>query len=107
MPHVLESAKQNVTKILRSFKEAIVCNVLARVIPDAFGGIQFWPVGRKWEDLHVTTVRFEPVVRFLLLVIGGVVLNAADAVAASPEGRQDHLLHESQIGLPLKAILLM
>jgi len=67
--HVVKSAEERVAKILRSFKEPIVCDVLARVIPDAFGGIQFWPVGRKLEDLHVAAVRFEPVIGFLLFVI--------------------------------------
>lgn len=47
--HVMKSAEERVTKILRSFKESIVCDELARVIPDTFGRIQFWPVGRQWK----------------------------------------------------------
>lgn len=65
LPHVIEFVEERGTKILRSFKEPIVCDVLARVIPDPFGCIQFWPVGRKLEDLHVAAVRFEPVSCFL------------------------------------------
>src|SRR5229473_8084810 len=107
MPHVIESAEERVTQILRSFEEPIVRDVLARVIPDPFSRIQFRPVGWKLEDFQVAAVRFEPVIGFLLLVIRRVVLDQVDPVAAAVEGGHDHLLQESQIGLPLKMILLM
>ena len=47
--HVIETAEERVTKVLRPFKELIVCDVLARVIPDTFSRIQFWPVGGSWK----------------------------------------------------------
>ena len=75
--------------ILRSFKEPIVCDMLARVMPDSFGRIQFRPVGRKLEDFHVATVRLEPVVGFLFFVIPSIVLNQVDAVVTAVEGRHD------------------
>jgi hypothetical protein len=106
MSHVIKSAEERVTKVLRAFKEPIVCDVFARVIPDPFGRMQFWPVGRKLEDFYVAAVCFEPVIGFLLFVIRRVVLNQVDAVAAAVEGGHNHLLQESQIGLPLKIILL-
>jgi hypothetical protein len=59
--HVIESVEERAAKILRSFKEPIVCDMLARVMPDSFGRIQFRPVGWKLEDFHVATVRLEPV----------------------------------------------
>jgi hypothetical protein len=67
-------SEERVAKILRLFKETIVCDVLASVIPDAFCGIQLRPVGRKLEYFHVAAVDFEPVIGFLFLVIRGVVL---------------------------------
>ena len=79
--HVIKSAKERGAEILRFFKESIVCNVLAGVIPNTLGRIEFWPVGRKLEDFHKATVRFEPIV--------------------------DHLLQKCQIGFPLEIILLM
>jgi hypothetical protein len=105
--HVLKSAEEGVTKILRGLKESVVCDMLAGVLPDPFGGIQFWPVGRELEDLQITAIRFEPIIGFLLFVIGRVVLNQVDPVTAAIEGRHDHLLQERQIGLPLKVTLLM
>ena len=59
--HVIESVEERAAKILRSFKEPIVCDTLARVMPDSFGRIQFRPVGWKLEDFHVAMVRLEPV----------------------------------------------
>ena len=105
--HVIKSAEERGAEILGFFKESIVCNVLARVIPDTLGRIQFWPVGWKLEDFHVATVRFEPIVGFLLFVIRRVVLNQVDPVAAAIESRHDHLLQKCQIGFPLEIILLM
>src|SRR5437762_2722579 len=58
--NVIESAEERVTKILRSFKEAIVRDILTRVVPDSFGRIQFRPVRWKLEDFQIATVRFEP-----------------------------------------------
>ena len=107
VPHVIEPAEERVTKILRSFKEPIVSDVFARVVPDAFGRIQFRPVGREREHFHISAVRSEPVRDFRLGVIRGIVLNQVDAVTAAVEGGHHHLLHESQIGLPLKVIFLM
>jgi hypothetical protein len=105
--YVLKSAEEGVTKILRGLKESIVCDMLAGVLPDPFGCIQFWPVGREWEDLQITAIRLEPSIGFLLFVIGRVVLNQVDPVTAAIEGGHDHLLQERQIGLPLKVTLLM
>ena len=69
MSHVIESTEERVAKILRTFEEPIVCDVFADVIPDAFGRIQFWPVGRQLEDFHIAAVGFEPGIGFLLFVI--------------------------------------
>ena len=62
-------------------------------------------IGWKMEDFHIAAVRLEPVTRFLLFVIGSIVLNKVDAVATAIEGRHHHLLQEGQIGLPLKGNL--
>ena len=44
---------------------------------------------------------------FLFFVIRSIVLNQVDAVVTAVEGGHDHLLQESQIGLPLKIVFLM
>ena len=107
MSDVIEFCEERIAKILRLFKETIVCDVLASVIPYAFCRIQLRPVRRKLEHFHVAAVDFEPVVGFLFLVIRGVVLNQVDAVSAPVEGRHHHLFQEGQIGFPLEIILLM
>lgn len=84
--HVIESVEERATKILRSFKEPIVCDMLARVMPDSFGRIQFRPVGRKWQDFDIATVCLEPVMGLLLLMIRSIVLHQINPVATAVEG---------------------
>src|SRR5436309_1604508 len=91
--NVIESAEERVTKILRSFKEAIVRDILTRVVPDSFGRIQFRPVRWKLEDFQIATVRFEPGIGFLFFMIRSIILNQIDPVAASVEGGHDHLIY--------------
>ena len=105
--YVIKSAEERVTKVLGTFKESIVCDMFAGVLPDPFGRIQFWPVGRELEDFQIAAIRFEPVIGFLFFVIRRIVLNEVDPVTTAVEGGHDHLLQESQIGLPLKVTLLM
>src|SRR6266480_1412501 len=80
--NVIESAEERVTKILRSFKEAIVRDILTRVVPDSFGRIQFRRVGTpvrwKLEDFQIATVRFEPGIGFLFFMIRSIILNQID-----------------------------
>jgi len=107
MSDVIELVEERGAKILWVFKESIVRDVLARVVPDALGRIQLRPVRRKLEYFHVAAVGFEPVIGFLLFVIRGIVLNQVDPMAAPVKGWHHHLLQEGQIGFPLKIILLM
>src|SRR5436309_9419874 len=103
--NVIESAEERVTKILRSFKEAIVRDILTRVVPDSFGRIQFRPVRWKLEDFQVATGPFEPGIGLLFFMIRSIILNQIDPGGAWVEGGQDYLLLKSQIGLPLKIVL--
>src|SRR6516162_6571276 len=73
--YVIEPVKERLAKILRSFIEAVLRDVLARVVPDPFGRIQFRPVGRKWQDFDIATVCLEPVMGLLLLMIRSIVLH--------------------------------
>ncbi len=75
LSHIVKPAKQRVAKILGAFKKAIVCDMLARVVPDSLCGIQLRPVGRKLENFHIAAVRLEPLIRFLLFVIRSIGLN--------------------------------
>ena len=81
-------------------------DVLARVVPDPFGRIQFRPVGRKREDFDIAAVRLEPVIGLLLLMIRSIVLHQINPVAAAVEGGHHDLLQEGQIGFPRKIIFL-
>ena len=56
MSHVIEIVEERIAKILWPFREPIMCHMLAGVIPDPFGRIEFRPVRRKLEDFHVAAV---------------------------------------------------
>jgi hypothetical protein len=103
--HVIESVEERATKILRSFKEPIVCDMLARVMPDSFGRIQFRPRAEA-ERLSRSDGSLGTSHGFLFFVIRSIVLNKVDSVVTAVEGGHDHLLQESQIGLPLKIVFL-
>ena len=102
MSCVIEPAKKRVTKIFGSFIEAIVGNVFARVLPDPFRRIQFRPVGRKLEDFEIAAVRLEPVIRFLLLVIGSIVMHQVNPVPVAIKGGYHDLVQKGQVSLPPK-----
>jgi hypothetical protein len=103
MSYVIESAEERVAKILRAFKEPIVCDVFPLVIPDSFGCIQFRPVRRKLKDFHVAAVGFEPVINFPLLVVRRVVLNQIDPTRGTPSAANT-LISWSQAKLWLERI---
>ena len=107
LPDVIKPTKELLAKILRTFKEPVVRYVLARVLPDSFLSIVFRPVARKLEHLHIVLVRLEPLLDFLLGVIGGIVLDQVDPVTTAVEKGHHHLLQESQIGFPLKILFLV
>ena len=107
MSYVIELAKKRVAKIFRSFIEAVVGNVLARVLPDPFRRIQFRPVGRKLEDFEIAAVRLEPVIRFLLLVIGSIVMHQVNPMPVAIKGGYHDLVQKGQVSLPLKIVFLV
>jgi hypothetical protein len=70
----IEGAEKCIAKVLRLFIEPIVSDVLTRAVPDALGRIEFWPVGRELKYFYITAVSGEPLIGFLFLVIGSVVV---------------------------------
>lgn len=81
--------------------------VLAGVVPDAFGRIEFGPVGRELKHLQVTPVLGEPIIGFLLFVVGGIVLNQKHPVPPPiKRGHQDSI-QKRHIGFPLEIVLLV
>ena len=107
MSYVIEPAKKRVTKIFRSFIEAVVGNLLARVLPDPFRRIQLRPVGRKLEDFEIAAVRLEPGIGFLLLVIGSIVMHQVNPVPVAIKGGYHDLVQKGQVSLPLKIVFLV
>ena len=85
----------------------VVGGVLARVVPDPFGGIEFGPVRRQLENLHIASVLRKPLVSFTLLVIGGIVLDQEHAMAAPIERGDQHLIQKRHVSFPLEVILLV
>ena len=100
LPDVVESVEERVAKILWLFKETIVCDVLAGVIPDAFGRIQFRPVGRKLEHFHVAAVGLSTLVGFLPFLVRGAVFYPVSTGAVPVEGKHLPLFPEWPYGFP-------
>ena len=80
---------------------------MSRVIPDSFGGVEFRRVGRQQEYLKMAAVFLEPVIHFRFFVIRSVVLYEKYSSALSIETRQEHILHECQIGCGIEVVGLM
>ena len=104
---LVNGAEQGAAQFGGRFEEAIVGGVLVGVVPAAFLSVEFRPVGRQLKHLQKAPVFGKIVIGFLLLVIGRVILNEIDPVAAAVKGGQEHLIHECQIGLPRKTIFLV
>jgi hypothetical protein len=105
--HVAEGAEERLAEVLGPLKEAIVGGVFSRVIPNPLGGVEFRPAGWQLENLHVAAVLGEPLIGFLLFVVGGVVLNQEHAMAPPIKRRHQYLIQKGHIGFPLEIILLM
>ena len=104
---LLKCTEQGAAQLGRRFEKPIVRGVLACVVPDPFLSVEFWPVRRQLKYLQMPSVLGKVVIGFLLLVIGRVILNEIDAMAAAVKSGQEHLINESQVSFPRKIILLM
>ena len=102
-----KGAEQSAAEVRGFFEVAVVSGVFACVVPDPFGGIEFRRVGRQLEDLHVTPVLSKPLIRFLLFVIGGIVLNQEHAVSPPIKRGHQHLIQKRHISFPLEIVLLV
>ena len=102
-----ERAKESVAQVRGLFEIAVVCRLFACVVPHAFSGIEFGPVGRQLEDLQITALGGEPLIGFLLFVIGNVVLDQEDPVSSPIKRRQEHLLQKSHIGFGTEVLFLV
>ena len=104
---VAESAEERLTEMFGLRKEAVVSGVLARVIPNAFRGVEFRPVGWQLEHLHVVAMLGEPLIGLLLFVVRGVVLNQEHTMAPPIKRGNQNLIQERHVGFPLEIVLLM
>jgi hypothetical protein len=102
-----EGAEECLAKMFWLLEVAVVCCLLARVIPNPFGSVKFRPVRWQLEHLHITPVLGKPLVGFLLFVVGDVVLYHEHTVASPVKRRQQDLIQKGHIGLPLEIILLV
>jgi len=82
--HLGEDAREGSQQIRGAGEVAVVRPVLARVLPEAFGGIELRRVGRQLMHVQPVAVGSEPGPRVCVLVIGGVVLNQQRSLAAIP-----------------------
>jgi hypothetical protein len=103
--NVAEGLKQGLASTIGRLKIPVVGRVLVRVIPNPLRRVKFRPVARQREALPITAIVGKPVIRFPLFVIGGVVLNEKDAVAAAIKRGHHHLRQERPLGFPMKIVL--
>jgi len=102
-----EDAEERLAEVLGPLKETIMGGVLARVIPNPFGGVEFRPIGRQLEHFHIAAVLGEPLIGFLLFVVRGVVLNQEETMTPPIKRGHQNLIQKSHIGFPLEIVLLM
>lgn len=105
--HMIKSPEQRAAQLLGLFKKSVVRGVFACVVPNPFRRVEFRPVGGKLEHFHKAPMFGEPLIGFLLFVIGGVILNQIDPMAATVKSWNQYLIDESQIRLPLEIIQLV
>src|SRR5277367_4931839 len=105
--YVVKGAKENFAQMFRFLEESVMRGVFARIVPNAFGGVEFRPVRRQLKNLQIAPVFGKPVVCLLFLVIGSIVLNQINPMAAAVIRRQENLIHEGQVGFPLEVIFLV
>ncbi len=93
--HFPKDPRQSGEQGVDAGEEAIVRAVLAGVLPQPFGRIQFRRVGWQLMHLQPMPVGSEPCPDLRILVVGGVVLNQNRALAAVPPGK---LFEEAEVG---------
>jgi hypothetical protein len=85
------------TQFVRCVEVTVVCGLGSCIVPDSFDGIKLGRIGGKQKHLDFLTVFTEPLVHLRLLVIGSVVVNQVETMAASVEGRQQYVFQEIDI----------
>src|SRR6516225_9936287 len=73
--YFVECAKQGSAEVFGFFEEPVMRSVFAGIVPNPFGGVEFWPIGRQLEHLQLAAVLGKEVIGLVLFMIGGVVLD--------------------------------
>ena len=84
--HILEDAGQRGDQFVLAGKVAILSSIVAGVLPQPFGGIEFGRVGRELVDFQPVPVGFEPAPDLGVLMVRGVVLNENGPAATVMRG---------------------
>lgn len=93
--HFSKDPRQRGKQGVETAEESIVGSVLAGVLPQPFGRIQFRRVGRQLMDFQPMPVGLEPGPDLGILMVGGVVLNQNRSLAAIPPSE---LFEKAEIG---------
>ena len=93
--HIPEDAAQGGDQFAWAGEVAIMSSILAGVLPQPFGRIEFGRVGRELVDFQPVAVGFEPAPDLGVLMIRGVVLNENGTAAAIIRGQA---MQEIQVG---------
>ena len=93
--HLVEDARQRRAECIQFAEETVVRPVLACVLPEPFGGVQFWRVRGQLMHLQPIPVGGKPGPDIGVFMVGGVVLNQDGALTTVAAGQ---LFEESEIG---------
>ena len=92
--HIVEDAGQSGDQFAWTGEVAIMGSILAGVLPQPLGGIEFGRVGRKLVNFQPVAVGLEPAPDLGVLMIRGVVLNENGPAAAIMRG---HAMQEIRV----------
>lgn len=96
--NIRKGPKKIFAQFLRRIEVAIMSGVQSNIVPESFDGVQFGRIGGKEKDLNALSVFLKPVVDFRLLVIGSIILDQIDPVAALIKRGHQSLLQILDVG---------
>ena len=93
--HLSEDARQRGEERVQAVEETVVGSVLSGVLPQAFGRIELWRVGRQLMHFEPMAVGLEPCPDLAVFVVRGVVLDQNGPLATISPGQ---LFEEGEVG---------
>lgn len=98
----LKDTGQCFQQFLLGVKITIMSSRDSSIVPQPFGGIVLWRIGRQLMHFQPIPVFLEPAPNILILVVGSIILNQMDLVFSRFAAGCCYLFQEAQIHLSIK-----